>query len=134
MQLLHATKIKPVEVNINFHTPWKHQNVAFRDIKGNTDEMGSTTWHRPEQHSLMLLVWNASSSMIKQNRCKNKIIWLTQTVLFKSFYLFHINYIEDIKEYFFLQNLFYIKRFRWKIVFKISKNVELKIANDPKIV
>ena len=44
---------------------------------------------------------------------------------------------EDIKEFFkgffFVQNLFYIKRFSSKIVFKFSKNVESKIVNDPKI-
>ena len=34
---------------------------------------------------------------------------------------------------FFVQNLFYIKRFSNEIVFKFSKNVELKIVIDPKI-
>ena len=38
-----------------------------------------------------------------------------------------------LKDYFFVQNLFCIKRFSNKIVFKFSKNVELKIVNDLKI-
>ena len=38
-----------------------------------------------------------------------------------------------LKDYFFAQNLLYIKRFSNEIVFKFSKNVELKIANDLKI-
>ena len=57
--------------------------------------------------------------------------------MYKSFSLFHTPYSEGIKEflndYFFVQNLFYIKRFNSGIVFKFSKNVELMIANDPKI-
>ena len=36
-------------------------------------------------------------------------------------------------DYFFVQNLFYIERFSNEIVFKLPKNVELKIVNDPKI-
>ena len=51
----------------------------------------------------------------------------------KSLSLFHITYIEDTKEFFkgllFFQNLFYIKRFSNEIVFKFSKNAELKIFN-----
>ena len=34
---------------------------------------------------------------------------------------------------FFVQNLFYVKRFSNEIVLKFSKNVELKIVIDPKI-
>ena len=53
----------------------------------------------------------------------------------KSFSLFHPTYIEDIKgilkDFFFLFKI-YIKRFSNKIVFKFSKNVELKTADDPK--
>ena len=59
----------------------------------------------------MLLAWNASTSIVKQNNCKNKTTWLIQTALSK--YLIDTIYIE--------------------IVFKFSKNVELKIVNDPKI-
>ena len=64
----------------------------------------------------MLLAWNAGSPIVKQNGCKNKTTWLTQTALSKSFSLFHTAYIADIKEfYFFVQNLFYVKRFRNEI-------------------
>ena len=31
----------------------------------------------------MLLAWNAISSIVKQNDCKNKTTWLIQTALFK---------------------------------------------------
>ena len=81
----------------------------------------------------MLLAWNASISIVKQNGCKNKTTWLAQSALSKSLSLFHITYIEDTKEFFkglfFFQNLFYIKRFSNEIVFKFSKNAELKIFN-----
>ena len=102
-----------------FYTPWKHQE----------------TKKRREWHSLMLLAWHASSSIVKQNGCKNKTTWLTQTALCESFFLFHTTYIipltlktlkNFLKDYFFIQNLFYIKRFSNEIVFKCSKNVKLK--------
>ena len=48
----------------------------------------------------MLFVWNASSLIIKQNDCKNKTTWLTQTASSKYFSFFHITYIEGIKEFF----------------------------------
>ena len=48
----------------------------------------------------MFLAQNATSSIVKQNDCKNKTTWLTQTALSKSFSLFHTTYIEDIKEFF----------------------------------
>ena len=83
----------------------------------------------------MLLTWNASSSIIKQNDRKNKTTWLNQTALSKYFLYFISltlkNFSKDI--IFFVQNLFHIKRFSNEIVWKLSKNVELKIANDPKI-
>ena len=86
----------------------------------------------------MSLAWDASCSIVKQNDCKNKATWLTQIAFSKSFSLCHTNYVEDIlknflKDYFFVQNLFHIERFSNEIVFKFSKNVELKIGNDPKI-
>ena len=63
----------------------------------------------------------------KQSDCKNKTTWLIQTTLSKSFSLFHTTYIETLKnllkDYFFVQNLFYIERFSNEIVFKFSKNV-----------
>ena len=40
------------------------------------------------------------------------------------------NFLED---YFFVQNLFCIKRMSNKINFKFSKNLDLKIVNDPNI-
>ena len=43
---------------------------------------------------------NASSSIVKQNDCKNKTTLLTQIALSKSFSLFHTTYIEDINEFF----------------------------------
>ena len=48
----------------------------------------------------MFFAWNASSSGVKQNDCKSKTPWLTQTALSKSFPLFNTTYIEDIKEFF----------------------------------
>ena len=94
--------------------------------------------HPREWHELMLLVLNTSSSIVKQNDCKNKTTWLIQAALSNSFSLFYTTYIEEIKEfyikdYFFVENLFYIKRFSNEIVFKFSENVELKIVDDPKI-
>ena len=75
----------------------------------------------------MLLAWKASSSIVKQTDCKNKTTWLTQTAFFT---LKTLN--NFLKDNFFAQNLFYMKRFSSKIVFKFSKNVELKIVNNPK--
>ena len=80
-------------------------------IKGNIDPKGvKQLQYRQGQHNLILFIWNASSSIVKQNDCKNKATWLTQTALSKSFSLFHATYIEDIKDflkdYFFIQNLF----------------------------
>ena len=45
-------------------------------------------------------IWNAGSSIVKQNDCKNKTNWLTQTALSKSFLLFCNTYVKDIKEFF----------------------------------
>ena len=104
-------------------------------IKGNIDlKWVKQLQYQREPNNLILLAWNASTSIVKQNDCKNKTIWLTQTVLSKSFSLFHTTYIEDIKgilKDFFLFKI-YIKRFSNKIIFKFSKNVELKTADDPK--
>ena len=36
-----------------------------------------------------------------------------------------------LKDYFFVQNVFYIKRFSNEIIFNFSKNVELKIVKWP---
>ena len=93
--------------------------------------------YRRERYNLMLLAWNASSSIIKQKDCKNKQLDLPkQPCLNISLFSYHL--IEDIKNFlrdcFFVQNLFDIKRFSNKIVFKFSKNLELKIVNDPKII
>ena len=125
--------------------PWKTENQGFFDIfrgykkgalTGNGLNIGPK-WvkHWRDGYNLMLLAWNTSSSIVKQNDCKNKTTWLTQTALSKSFSLFHNTYIEDIKgffkDYFFVQKLFYIKRFRNKMVFKFSKNVELKVVKWP---
>ena len=38
-----------------------------------------------------------------------------------------------LKDYFFVQNLFYIKRLSNEIIFKFLKNVDFKIVNDTKI-
>ena len=82
-----------------------------RSIKVNIDPIWvKQLQYRGEQNNLMLLAWNASSSIVKQNDCKNKTIWLTQTALSKSFCLFHTTYVEDIKgilkDFFFVQNLY----------------------------
>ena len=65
--------------------------------------------YRREWHNLMLFTWNASSSIVKQNDCKNKTTWLTQTALPKYLYLFHATYIEDIKEFF--KGFFFLSKF-----------------------
>ena len=61
--------------------------------------------YRRERHNLMLFAWNASGSIVKQNDCKNKTTWLTETALSKSFSLIHATHIEDIKEI--LRGLFF---------------------------
>ena len=85
----------------------------------------------------MFLTRNTSNSIVEQNGCKNKTTWLTQKASSKYFFSLHIAYIEDIKgflkDFFFVQNLFYIKKFSSDIVCKFSKNLKLKIVNDPKI-
>ena len=68
--------------------------------KGNIDpKLVKQQHYRREQYNLMLLAWNASSSIVKQNDCK-KTTWLTQITLAKSFSLCHTTYIEDVKEFF----------------------------------
>ena len=143
MQFLHTTKIKPVEVNVNFlyhlETSENHRCLMFSgSIKGNIDpKWVNQLQYRRERHNLMLLAWNASSLIIKQNDCKNKTTWLKP----KQFYLNLSCYFipvtlktkKFLKEYFFIQNLFYIKRFSNEILLQFSENVELKIVNDPKI-
>ena len=111
-----------------FYTPWKHQKTADFlfpwGTKGNIDpKWVKQQEFRRERHNMMFLAWNASSSIVKQNDCKNETTCLTQTTLSKSFSLSHTTYFEDIKEffYFFVQNLFYIKRFHNAIAFKLSK-------------
>ena len=97
--------------------------------KGNID----LKWVKQQQyqrkwHDLMLLAWNASSSIVKQNDCKNKT-WLTQTTLPKSFfYVIPLALKNFWKDYFFVQHLFYFKRFSNETIFKFSKNLELKIV------
>ena len=78
----------------------------------------------------MFFAWNASGSIVKQNDCENKTPWLTQTALSKSFSLYLIPLTlktlkNFLKDYFFVQNLFYIKRLSNKIIFKFSKSVDL---------
>ena len=69
-------------------------------IKGNIDpEWVKQLQYRQEWHDLILFAWNASSSIVKQNDCKNKTTWLTQIALPNFFSLFHATYIEDIKEF-----------------------------------
>ena len=75
--------------------------MVSADTKGNIDPK----WVKQQQYrwaprNLMLLAWNASSSIVKQNDYKNRATWLTQTTLFKSFSLFYATFIEDIKELF----------------------------------
>ena len=79
----------------------------------------------------MLLAWNASSSIVKQNDCKNKTIWLTQTALSKSFSLFHTTYTEDIK--WILKDCFFHSKLILNDLATKSLNVELKIVDEPKI-
>ena len=85
--------------------------------------------YRQERHNFMLL---ACSSVVKQNDCKNK------TTLSKYFFFYFMPLTLKTsknfsKDYFFVQNQFYIKRFNNEIVFKLSKNVKLKIVIDLKI-
>ena len=98
------------------------------DMKRNIDpEWVKQLQYRRQRDNLILLSGNASSSIVKQNDCKNKITWLTQKVLPKSFSLFYAICMEDIEE------IFRGSFFRSKLVFKFSKHVDLKIVNDPKI-
>ena len=48
----------------------------------------------------MLLAWNDSPSIIKQNNCNNKTTWFTQTALSKYSSFFRTTYNEDIKIFF----------------------------------
>ena len=135
--------MEQVEVNVNFLYPLEtSENDTFLMFSGGTKGNTDPTWvkqqqYQRERHNVMLVAWNASSSIVNQNDSKNKNTWLTQTTLSKSFSLFHTTCIEDIKEflndYFFTENLFSFKRFSNEIVCKFSKPVELKITNDPKI-
>ena len=132
-----------MEVNINFlctlQTSENHRFFMFSgDIKGNINPKWVTQLqYRRERHNLILFAWNASGSIVKQNDCKNKTTWLTQTALPKYFLYFMPLTLKTLKnflkDHFFVQNLFYFKRFSNEIIFKFSKNVELKIVNDPKI-
>ena len=101
-------------------------------------KIGQTTTISVRTAQFDFVARNASSSIVKQNDSENKTTWLAQTVLSKSFSWNRTNYIEDIKnnfskDYFFAKNLLYIKKFSSKMLFKFSKNVELKIVNDSKI-
>ena len=98
--------MKPVEVNVNFlYDMETSENQRFFMFLGGKKENIDPKWvkqqqYRREWHNLMLLAWSASSSIVKQNDIKNRIIWLTQTALSKSFFLFHTTYTEDIKKIF----------------------------------
>ena len=89
-----------------FYATSKHQKTTdFFMFLGSTKENIDPKWvkqqqYRREQENLMLLVWNVSSSIVKQNDCRNKTTWLTETALSKSFSLFHTTDIEEIKEFF----------------------------------
>ena len=86
-----------------FYNPSKHKKATyFECFRGGTKGNINPKWVKQQQylqerHNLMLLTWNASSSFVKQNDCKNKTTWLNHTALSKSFSLFHTTYIEDIK-------------------------------------
>ena len=115
-----------------------HRFLMFSvGIKGNIDpKWVKQLQYRQERHNLILFAWNVNSSIVKQNDCKNEATWLTQTTLSKSFSLFHATYIEDrefLKGLFFsLKTCFILNRLSSDTVFKFSKNVDLKIMNDPK--
>ena len=69
--------MKPVEVNVNllYHLETKnHRFLMFLgDTKGNIDpKCVEQQQYRREWHNLMLLARSASSSIVKQNNCKNK--------------------------------------------------------------
>ena len=101
----------------------------------------------------LFFVPSGAKGLRKENICEQKLAelkfvnWTTKNKkkcgkivnehILKSFSLFHATYIEDSKEFlkrvFFVQNLFYVKTLSNEIVFKFSKNVNLKIENDPKI-
>ena len=67
-------------------------------IKGNIDlKWVKQLQYWPERNNSILLVRNASSSIVKQNYCKNRKTSLTQTTFSKYFSLFHTTYIKDIK-------------------------------------
>ena len=95
-------KLSQSRTMLIFHTPWKHQKRRFSMfpgcVKGNIDPKCVTQLqYRRERHILMLLAWNASSSIVEQNDCKSKTTWLTKTFLSKSCSSFHITYTKDIE-------------------------------------
>ena len=85
-------KLSQLRSMLIFYTNWKHQkstNVWFSGgIKGNIDpKWVKQQQYRRERQNLMLLAWNACSSIVKQKYFKNKTTWLTQIALSKSFSL-----------------------------------------------
>ena len=99
-------KLSQLRSMLIFYTLWKHQKTTdfcmfSVSIKRNIDPRWvKQLQYRREWHNLMLFAWKASSSIVKQNDCKNKTTWLTQIALPKSFSLFHANFMEGIKEFF----------------------------------
>ena len=104
---------------------FKTENDRLLMFSEGTKENIEPNWVKQQQywrerHNVMVLAWNASSSTVKQNDCKNKKTWLTKqlclnlSLYFTPLSYLIITYIEDIKEflkdYIFIQ-LFYIKRF-----------------------
>ena len=60
----------------HFHPLYRHLDIS-RAITADSSPLHlvstrTRTGYRREQHNLMLLTWNASGSIVKQNGCKNK--------------------------------------------------------------
>ena len=70
--------MKPVEVNVNFLCHLEtSENHRFFMLLGSTKGNIDSKWvkqqqYRRERYNLMLLALSASSSIVKQNDCKNK--------------------------------------------------------------
>ena len=105
-------KMKPVDVNANFSYPLETSEnqwflMFWGDTKGNVDPKWVKQQQiRREQHNLMWLAWNSSSSTGKQNIVKIKLLDQNKQLCLIS--LFDTTYIEEI----FFKGLF----FRSKLV------------------
>ena len=77
--------ISQMRLMLIFYTLWKHQKTTdFWCFQGAQrrilirNGLNNNNWR--ERHNLMLLAWNAISSIVKQNNCKNKATRLRSSI------------------------------------------------------